>query len=122
MRPLIYLHVPLLLVFSLPSAGEILRSSELPAEVGSIRVVIREDAHGEPPLLNGQIVVTPSASNRRGEEPRTVKANQQGYYIVGSLLPGEYRVTASAPGYKAKKKAAKVKKYESTPLTLKLPK
>lgn len=120
MRTLMYLHVSMLLILSLSPAGETARTSEKPAEVGSIRVVIR--LNKDTPLLQGRVMVMPSSPNRRNEEPKEATADIDGYYRISGLLPGEYRVTASVPGYTTTKKTAKVEKYKLTHIKIEVKK
>lgn len=119
MRRLIYFHFSMLLIFSLPSVGEPANSSYPPPEVGSIQVRIYETVkirgpRGKVqtidiPLNDGQITVTKS-----GEEPKTVKADLDGFYSVGGLRPGQYRVTATVAAHRNSEKMVGVKKYKST--------
>lgn len=94
--------------------------NQVQPEVGSIRVVIR--AKGKElaniPLLTGTVTTIPK--KRDSETPDPVRADKRGYYIVASLAPGEYTVTANVSGYKSESKTVEVKKFRSRPLNFDL--
>jgi|SRR6266404_2401819 len=80
-----------------------------PPEVGSISVAMYPKDKTQHALLDGELIVLGS-----DEKSLVARADNDGYYIVRSLLPGKYSVKATAPGYKPVSKTATVKKFEST--------
>lgn len=121
----VYLHLPIVIILGLAGETATSPSSQAP-EVGSIKVTILERVtytiqdtvhKTKRPLNNGQITIV-----RGSDSPQTTTADKNGYYIVGSLLPVPYKVTATVPGYKPERRTVTVKKFESIKIEITLTK
>lgn len=64
------------------------------SDVGSITGFVRDQTGGTVP--NAQVTITSEATG----EKHTVNTDAEGHYTVTNLLPGQYSMTAEAPGFK----------------------
>ncbi len=64
------------------------------SDVGTITGFVRDQSGATVP--NANVTITSEATN----ETHPVKTDAQGHYTVPSLLPGQYTMTAEAPGFK----------------------
>jgi hypothetical protein len=64
------------------------------SDVGTITGFVRDQTGGV--VANAKVSITSEATN----ETRTVNTDTDGHYTVPNLLPGQYTMTAEAPGFK----------------------